>query len=330
MRYTVRLIAFALAMIIVTAGTAAQEGLTVYVTGTVRASLLAICPCADSYVLQDNSLGEDLYLTGDNLQDCADADVEIVGTRVDCGDCVKIDINWIRVLPPKHAYGDLDGDNQVTLMDIVWAINYLFRGGPQPPNGWRATDLDADGRSTMTDVVRLVTLVYRTTPLISFDIRTKEICAEPNDPNVYPYDGCKFTVSLRGVPLDTGTVDGNGLAQQHYFADKYDIFLYPPESSAPPAMIANLRMGDATIQKDDFRREYQINVIYVEIDGAADPARLAEIVGYFDATVLSGASAPPGMEVVELPPDMHFDYAIDILEQFPEIVQAVAVLIPCP
>lgn len=59
--------------------------------------------------------------------------------------------------------GDCNGDGLVNLADIVFLINYLFRGGP-PPSIPQAGDANCDGRVNLVDLVYLINYIFRSGP----------------------------------------------------------------------------------------------------------------------------------------------------------------------
>jgi hypothetical protein len=59
--------------------------------------------------------------------------------------------------------GDVDGDGKVDLGDIVYLINYLYKGGP-PPNPWDAGDVNDDGIINLGDLVYLINYVFKSGP----------------------------------------------------------------------------------------------------------------------------------------------------------------------
>ncbi|OGC83626.1 MAG: hypothetical protein A2W07_04250 [candidate division Zixibacteria bacterium RBG_16_43_9] len=59
--------------------------------------------------------------------------------------------------------GDANSDGIVSVGDVVWLINYLFKGGPAPNPCWKA-DVNADCRVTIADVVYLVSYLFKGGP----------------------------------------------------------------------------------------------------------------------------------------------------------------------
>lgn len=62
-----------------------------------------------------------------------------------------LEVNWMR--------GDLDGDHEITSLDLTIMINHLCAGGP-PAVPWEASDLDCDGFITALDQAILIEVLY--------------------------------------------------------------------------------------------------------------------------------------------------------------------------
>jgi hypothetical protein len=59
--------------------------------------------------------------------------------------------------------GDANGDGKVTVSDVVYLINYLFKGGPAPI-GMYTGDANCDGKVTVSDVVYLINYLFKGGP----------------------------------------------------------------------------------------------------------------------------------------------------------------------
>lgn len=59
--------------------------------------------------------------------------------------------------------GDVNCDRKVTVSDVVYIINYLFRGG-SAPCGIGAGDVNCDGKLTVSDVVYLINYLFKGGP----------------------------------------------------------------------------------------------------------------------------------------------------------------------
>jgi len=78
------------------------------------------------------------------------------GTGLSDTDEVFIDI--IPYVPPPRE-GDLNRDGTVDIVDIVFAVNYLFEEGP-PPDPPPAGDVDGDCYTTLADIIYLINYVF--------------------------------------------------------------------------------------------------------------------------------------------------------------------------
>lgn len=67
--------------------------------------------------------------------------------------------------------GDVDGSGRLSITDIVFLINYLFAGGPNP-DPILAGDLDCSGRINIGDAVFLVNYIFGDGPLPCSDFST--------------------------------------------------------------------------------------------------------------------------------------------------------------
>lgn len=59
--------------------------------------------------------------------------------------------------------GDANGDCKVTVSDVVYIINYLFKGGPAP-KPLKVADTNCDGKVTVSDVVYLINYLFKGGP----------------------------------------------------------------------------------------------------------------------------------------------------------------------
>ena len=60
-------------------------------------------------------------------------------------------------------YGDVNGDEVINSADVVYLINYLFKGGP-PPEPLEAGDVNCDGIINSADVVYLINYLFKGGP----------------------------------------------------------------------------------------------------------------------------------------------------------------------
>ncbi len=59
--------------------------------------------------------------------------------------------------------GDANCDNSVTVSDVVYIINYLFKGG-SPPCSIQAADINCDGEVSVSDVIYLINYLFKGGP----------------------------------------------------------------------------------------------------------------------------------------------------------------------
>ena len=68
------------------------------------------------------------------------------------------------ILVSPVACGDANGDENVDIVDVVYLINYLFRGGPAPVGGVCVGDANGDDETNIVDVVYLINYLFRGGP----------------------------------------------------------------------------------------------------------------------------------------------------------------------
>jgi hypothetical protein len=61
---------------------------------------------------------------------------------------------------PSFIRGSSNGDSEVNLTDVIFALNYLFRGGPAPPCE-DAADSNDDGKLDITDSINLLNHLFQ-------------------------------------------------------------------------------------------------------------------------------------------------------------------------
>jgi len=90
-------------------------------------------------------------------------------------------------IPPR---GDANSDGKVSISDVIYLINYLFKGGPDITHETEEErlykgDVNVDGSITISDVVYLINFLYKGgcdpgTPC--YDTVTKTCYAPPCNP----------------------------------------------------------------------------------------------------------------------------------------------------
>jgi len=62
-----------------------------------------------------------------------------------------------------YLCGDCDGEGQISVSDVVYLINYLFKGGSKPVS-IKAADCNGDGKVSVSDVVYLINYLFKGGP----------------------------------------------------------------------------------------------------------------------------------------------------------------------
>ncbi|HEX9911644.1 MAG TPA: dockerin type I repeat-containing protein, partial [candidate division Zixibacteria bacterium] len=63
----------------------------------------------------------------------------------------------------EYLRGDANSDKKTTVSDVVFLINYLFKGGPAPEPVYLG-DVNCDGKVTVSDVVYLINYLFKGGP----------------------------------------------------------------------------------------------------------------------------------------------------------------------
>ena len=72
-------------------------------------------------------------------------------------------LNWFGVQKPSappFMHGDANGDEIIDLTDVLFIVNYLYKGG-NSPIPWEAGDANCDGMVDLTDILFLVNYLYK-------------------------------------------------------------------------------------------------------------------------------------------------------------------------
>jgi N-acetylneuraminic acid mutarotase len=81
-----------------------------------------------------------------------------------CG-AKAVDTVYIEITPPANLLrGDPNGDALVTVSDVIYIINYLFKSGPPPTNCSKSGDINCDSKITVSDVVYLISYLFKGGP----------------------------------------------------------------------------------------------------------------------------------------------------------------------
>jgi hypothetical protein len=61
-------------------------------------------------------------------------------------------------------YGDTNADRQISVSDVIYLINYLFKGGSAPVPVLEAGDANCDGKVLVSDVIYLINYLFKSGP----------------------------------------------------------------------------------------------------------------------------------------------------------------------
>jgi len=73
------------------------------------------------------------------------------------------DSSRVNITVIEYVKGDANGDGEVTVSDVVYLINYLFKSGPAP-YPWEAGDANGDGNVSVADCVYLINYLFKEGP----------------------------------------------------------------------------------------------------------------------------------------------------------------------
>jgi len=72
---------------------------------------------------------------------------------------------YVCPLPPEFTFaGDADASDQINVADLVYLVNYLFKGGPEPIPIFLSGDSDCDLMLNVADLVYLVNYLFKGGP----------------------------------------------------------------------------------------------------------------------------------------------------------------------
>ena len=74
---------------------------------------------------------------------------------------VNIYVDGAVTFAPNCIRGDANGNGVVSASDIIFVVNYVFKGGPLPGCHGEAADVDCSGSVSSSDIVYLVNYVYK-------------------------------------------------------------------------------------------------------------------------------------------------------------------------
>ncbi|MDH4222275.1 MAG: DUF2341 domain-containing protein [candidate division Zixibacteria bacterium] len=78
---------------------------------------------------------------------------------------VDFDTVFIEITPPLNMLrGDANGDSSVSISDIVYIINFLFKKGPSPAVCYKSADANCNYDVSISDIVYLINSLFRGGP----------------------------------------------------------------------------------------------------------------------------------------------------------------------
>ena len=128
----------------------------------------------------DDSLWKSMSTPGDYIEQDSAQDMNIILSAVEMlnpDTTTEIGIDYAAIVSDsglaglvkqanyikKTKQGDANMDFKVTVSDVVYLVNYLFKGGPQPPLVF--SDVNNDQKVTVSDVVYLVNYLFKGGPV---------------------------------------------------------------------------------------------------------------------------------------------------------------------
>ena len=77
---------------------------------------------------------------------------------------VTTEDGWIFVAGPGYPFGDVNDDGVIDLGDVLYLINYLYKGGPEPLPLWIVGDVNCDILVDLGDLLYLINYLYKGGP----------------------------------------------------------------------------------------------------------------------------------------------------------------------
>jgi hypothetical protein len=97
-----------------------------------------------------------------NPGDSVKLDFALVSAKTSL-DSLKASVQKARILAGIYLHGDPNGDRTVTVSDVIYLINYLFKGGPGP-SPLLSGDADCNGEVNISDVIYLINYLFKGGP----------------------------------------------------------------------------------------------------------------------------------------------------------------------
>jgi hypothetical protein len=134
-------------------------------------SLLKYMSQPGDFIEQDSAQDMNVYVTAvEMLNPDTTTEIGIDYTAI-VSDSGKTDFVRQAATFKKVKPGDANVDGKVTVSDVVYLVNYLFKGGPEP---WLMySDANGDSKVTVSDVVYLVNYLFKGGPPAKFVVGDK-------------------------------------------------------------------------------------------------------------------------------------------------------------
>ena len=71
--------------------------------------------------------------------------------------------NLVLALKYSVIKGDVNTDDKISLVDIIYLVNYIFKAGPAP-FPLKVGDVNCDNKVSLSDIVYLVNLIFKAGP----------------------------------------------------------------------------------------------------------------------------------------------------------------------
>ena len=145
---------------------AVKNSTHIYNTGNFETGDLYQVASSPGYLIEGSSTDLSSVLTAKKTElapgDSVKFDLALVSTRVSL-DSLKASVRKAKAMVATYSHGDANGDKKVTISDVVYIVNYLFKGGLAPVP-FLSGDANCDGSVTITDVIYLINYLFKGGP----------------------------------------------------------------------------------------------------------------------------------------------------------------------